>query len=584
MKALLVLVLVFTYGSVSLVNKWGEELIDGIADVPFTIIITDQKNMIIWMGIHQKEQGGVFHTLNIGDSLEGAFDRWSSKRKNMVCASKGSEKYILLWKKCFYNEEQAKAYMFGPGEEYFELEARVKELDTANHELDAIIESSYDGIYITDKYGNTLKTNSAIERITGIPKHYYLGKNIAHLIKRGILQESVTQHVIEQKRTVSLVQKNYNNKETLMTGSPIFDEKGEIDKIVTNIRDLTELNQLNEELQKAMLLNKEYEKEISRLKSISSLEPDIIIESEKMRDLYQMTQRMARFDTSILILGETGVGKDILARYIYRTSSRFEKGQFVKINCGAIPKELIESELFGYEGGAFSGANRTGKAGLFELAHKGILFLDEIGELPLSVQVKLLRAVQDKEILRVGGTKTKKVDVRIVSATNRNLKEMVRKGEFREDLYYRLSVVPVCIPPLRERKDDILPLVYFLLNAYNQKYYLSKKLDQKLHDFLLHYEWPGNVRELSNLMERMLLTVPKDILGMDDLPDDYKSFCKLADEPSLDLSLKEIAEQAEKKALEKALVHYGTTYEIARKLKTSQATIVRKLQKYKLTE
>jgi transcriptional regulator with PAS, ATPase and Fis domain len=403
-------------------------------------------------------------------------------------------------------------------------------------------------------------------------------------MKRGILQESVTQNVIEQKKSVTVLQKNYNQKETLMTGSPIFNEKGEIDKIVTNIRDMSELNQLNEELKKAKRLNKEYEKEISRLKSISSLEPDMIIESEKMKDIYQMAQRMANFDTTILILGETGVGKDVLARYIYRTSSRFEKGQFIKVNCGAIPKELIESELFGYDGGAFSGASRSGKAGMFELAHNGILFLDEVGELPVSVQVKLLRAVQDKEIMRVGGTKTKKVDVRLISATNRNLKEMVKKGEFREDLYYRLSVVPVIVPPLRERKDDILPLVHSLLKDYNHKYHLSKRLDQALHHFLYLYEWPGNVRELSNLLERLLLTVPKEVMGVDDLPDEYQSADKKKKEISADLSLKEIAEQAEKAALQKAVVQYGTTYEIAEKLKSSQATIVRKLQKYNITE
>lgn len=219
---------------------------------------------------------------------------------------------------------------------------------------------------------------------------------------------------------------------------------------------------------------------------------------------------------------------------------------------------------------------------MFELAHKGILFLDEVGELPIELQVKLLRAIQEKEIMRVGGTKPKKVDVRLIAATNRDLKEMVKNGQFREDLYYRLNVVPISVPPLRERQDDILPLVHYFLESYNKKYHVTKILDSDLQNFLYHYEWPGNVRELSNLIERMILTIPNELIKVSDLPVEYKrvnEFEHLTEE----LSLKETVEMAEIAVLKRALSKYKTTYEMAEKLKTSQATVVRKLQKYNLS-
>ncbi|UGB29002.1 sigma-54 interaction domain-containing protein [Metabacillus sp. B2-18] len=515
--------------------------------------------------------------------IKDLFDFWDEKKSNMIIASKNTLQYLLLFKDFTTENQQRRMYILANGQQWFQLEERIKELDKSNRELDAIIESSFDGIYITDKFGNTLKTNSAIERITGIPKHYYIGKNINHLIKRGILEQSVTLKVMEQKRSVSVVQQNFNQKETLMTGNPIFNEEGEIEKIVTNIRDLSELNQLNKELKKVQQLNEKYKEELDRLKSFAIQDPDIILKSDKMIEIYQMIGRLANFDTTILVLGETGVGKDVLVRYLYRSSDRFKEGQLIKVNCGAIPNELLESELFGYEGGAFSGANRTGKVGMFELAHNGMLFLDEVGEMPMDLQVKLLRAIQEKEIMRVGGTKTKRVDVRLVAATNRDLKEMVKRGTFREDLYYRLNVVPIFVPPLRERRADILPLVHYFLELYKKKYSVEKVLDQKISNFFYQFDWPGNVRELSNLLERLILTVPNEYVSINDLPDEYQKSTSDEEVVLEEVSLREIVEQAEKTALKKALLKYKTTYQIAEKLQTSQATVFRKLQKYNLS-
>ncbi|MFZ3591458.1 sigma-54 interaction domain-containing protein [Bacillus sp. DJP31] len=547
----------------------------------FNSIITNRDGKIL--SIHIEEGHALKAFLSYKLAIQATFNNWTEKDGNVILATKDEDHYLLLYRDYTKKDQLCRLYILVDDPNFFELEKRLKELDISNRELDAIIESSYDGIYITDRFGNTLRTNSAIERITGIPKHYYVGKNINHLIKRGILEESVTLKVIEQKKTVSVVQKNFNQKETLMTGSPIFNEEGEIEKVVTNIRDLSDLNQLNKELLKVQKLNEQYREELQRLKSYTHQDPDIILKSDKMMGIYEMVGRLANFDTTMLILGETGVGKDVLVRHLYRLSSRCIEGKLIKINCGAIPRELLESELFGYEGGAFSGANRSGKAGMFELAHKGMLFLDEIGELPLDLQVKLLRVIQEKEFMRVGGTKTKKIDVRLVAATNKDLKEMVKLGQFREDLYYRLNVVPIVVPPLRERRDDIIPLIHHFLEFYAKKYNVNKVFDKDLNNFFYHYQWSGNVRELSNLLERLILTIQHDLITLSDLPEEYRLKNDVEISVSEHLSLKEAVELAEQTTLKKALLKCKTTYELAEKLKTSQATVVRKLQKYNLS-
>ncbi len=554
-------------------------IIEKIEQLPLNSFITKPDGTII--SANRQLPEAIISKLDYKRKVTELFDRWEEPYPSIVLAAKHGKWYVLYLHEL---ENNHFLYIVTDGTWLYELRNRVRELDKSNRELDAIIESSYDGIYITDQHGNTLKTNSAIERITGIPKHYYIGKNVSDLIKRGILHESVTSKVIDKKKTVTVVQKNLNGKETLMTGSPVFNERGEVEKVVTNIRDLSELNQLMEKLKKARQLNEKYKEELMRLKDTSVTSSDIVIKSEKMLEIYNMAGRVANFDTTILILGETGVGKDVLVRNIFKKSSRSKKGQLIKVNCGAIPKDLLESELFGYEGGAFSGANRAGKAGMFELADKGVLFLDEVSELPLNLQVKLLRAIQEREIMRVGGTKLKKVDIQFIAASNKDLAEMVKKGEFREDLYYRLNVVPLHIPPLRERKDDILPLVRHYLEKYNEKYKTEKDFDRELKNFFYYYEWPGNVRELSNLIERLILTVPHQLLTIEDLPDEYKKHREQDPvENHQEMSLKEAVERAEKRLLQQAIKKYRTTYEIAEKLKTSQPTIVRKLQKYNLT-
>ncbi|MET3320812.1 UNVERIFIED_ORG: PAS domain S-box-containing protein [Peribacillus simplex] len=512
--------------------------------------------------------------------LTEQFEEWQFLDNNRLAAARLHDKRYLF---IFLTQLDNGDILYVGSETQFldNLLVDAHETEKLNRALDAIIENSYDGIYITDQNGITLYTNSAIERITGIPKEYYIGKSVDQLIKRGILNTSVTHKVVKLRRTVSVVQDNFAGKETLITGSPVFNEEGEIEQVVTNIRDLSDLNELMHELTKVNELNNQYKQEIEKLRKITS-QDGVVFVSDKMKMIYEIAERISDIDATVLILGETGVGKDVLARNIYNRSIRSKKGDFVKINCGAIPADLLESELFGYEGGAFTGANQKGKPGMFEVAESGILFLDEVGELPLQLQVKLLRALQEREIQRIGGTKPKKIDVRIIAATNRNLLEMVKVGEFREDLYYRLNVIPITIPPLRERREDILALTDLFLTKANEQYKFSKEIDSRLKEYFFQYDWPGNVRELNNIVERLVVLTNNQLLSLSDLPEEYQQINQNHSNLKGTLTLKEAVERAEKEILTKAAQTYQTTYEIAEALDSSQATIVRKLKKYQL--
>ena len=538
------------------------------------IFLDDEGRVIEWSEFFKQHVG------RNKETLSDLFDEWKYlDNEGMATAHVGENRYVFI---LVMRLESGERMYVGCQNSYLDhVMDDMREIEKMNRALDAIIENSYDGIYITDPDGVTIYTNPAIERITGIPKEYYIGKSVNQLIKRGILNDSVTHKVVKQKRTVSVVQDNFAGKETLITGSPVFNGDGEIEQVVTNIRDLSDLNELMHELTKVNELNNQYKQEIEKLRKITN-QDGVVFVSEKMRKIYEIADRVSDIDATVLILGETGVGKDVLARNIYNKSVRSKKGEFVKINCGAIPADLLESELFGYEGGAFTGANHKGKPGMFEMADSGMLFLDEVGELPLQLQVKLLRALQEREIQRIGGTKPKKIDVRIIAATNRNLLDMVKAGEFREDLYYRLNVIPIMIPPLRERREDILALSDLFLTKANDQYKLTKKIDSKLKDYFFQYDWPGNVRELINVVERLVVLTNGSTLTVSDLPEEYQHENRSQSSQGASLTLKEAVEGAEKEILTKAAQTYQTTYEIAEALDSSQPTIVRKLKKYGL--
>lgn len=472
-----------------------------------------------------------------------------------------------------------------------EIENISKELSAVkalNKELDAIIESSYDGIYITDGEGITLRANSSFERITGVKESWVKARSIQELIKQKIFTDSVTLQVVKKRKPVTIMQGigtgDKSGIKVMVTGSPIFDDRGNVEQVVINVRDMTELNNVRQQLERTKELTMRYHFELEHLRTQQLKMDNVVAQSAEMKKVFDLAVRVAQVDSTVLITGESGSGKEIIAKTIHKLSKR--KAQpLIQINCGAIPENLLESELFGYEPGAFTGARKEGKPGMFELAENGTLFLDEIGELPLSLQVKLLRVLQEREIIRVGGVKSIKINVRIITATNKDLEKMIEKGMFRKDLFYRLNVVKINIPPLRERKNDIPPLVYHFLRKLNKKYEMDKKISPEVMDRLIAYDWPGNIRELENLIERLMVMVVEDTIGIKHLPEILQSDISNSDfqvTVSGIIPLKKASEDLEKQLISKALQKYGSTRKAAEVLKVDQATIVRKTKKYNI--
>ena len=406
-------------------------------------------------------------------------------------------------------------------EKISQLAAKIEELENLNRELMGMIDNSYDAMAIVDDETRLIKVNPAFERVMGFSG--VQGRKIRDLVTEGYSDTAASIKVLETGKTQSVIINTKTGKQVLSTGIPVFDKNGDVTRIYCNLRDVTELNALKEKYEESQKLISKYLLELHEVKKLQTLQFDVIAKSRQMKQIMEAAYRLAHFDTTVLILGESGVGKDLVARIIHEASSRKETGVFVKINCGAIPAELLESELFGYKGGAFTGASKEGKAGYFEIADRGTLFLDEIGDLPLRLQVKLLAVIQDQEITRVGDVHSKKVDVRIIAATNQDLESMVQKGKFREDLFYRLNVVPVFIPPLRERKEEIPFLFAHFLSEYNKKYKTHMRLSKEAVDILSVYRWPGNVRELANLIEHLIIVVNEPVLKPEHLPNKYVS-------------------------------------------------------------
>lgn len=450
-------------------------------------------------------------------------------------------------------------------------------------EFDAIFHHSSDGIFIADGKGITLRLNPAGERIEEVNATEIVGKHVRELVEEGLYSESATLKVLETQAPVTILQKVRNGKEVIVTGTPIF-KNGKLFRIVNNSRNITELNTLKKALSDVHQLAEKYHSELELLRLEQIQIDDIIVSSPKMKKILTLAKKVASVDSTVLIQGESGVGKGDISKLIHRNSKR-NKGPFIKIDCGAIPESLLESELFGYEKGAFTTANKEGKLGLIEFANEGTLFLDEIGELPLKLQVKLLRVLQDREIFRVGGKKPVPVDIRIIAATNRDLKVMVQEKTFREDLYYRLNVVPIYIPPLRERKKDIEPLIMNCLNIFNKKYELKKIIKPEVIECLIKFNWPGNVRELENTIEFLIVTTATEVIGLEDLPYTLgNNKLEKRDILTLDysLSFKEIMDQYEKNLLLSIMEQSKSTQEMSNILKLDPSTITRKLKKHKI--
>lgn len=448
----------------------------------------------------------------------------------------------------------------------------------SNIDLNRIFEVCPDSVYVVDKVGNTIRVNKAFEHTTGVSRVNVINDNVYNLEKKGYFMPSVNGIALREKRTVTIIQMGMNGKETIVTGVPVFDNDGELFGSVSNAKLLDEINRIIEYFGKSQ---KKYER-------IQSEAPNrMICESVAMRAIMEIVDHIIDIDSSVLITGETGVGKGMLTRYIHDHSKRREH-RLVEINCGAIPETLLESELYGYESGAFTGADKRGKPGLIELADGGTIFFDEISELPLMLQVKLLHFLQNKKITRVGGTNEILVDARIIAASNKNLEKLVLEGKFRADLYYRLNVIPIEIPPLRERPEDLISATEYYLEKYNKKYGRHIQMKDILTEEFLNYDWPGNLRELENFTERKVVTSKVDYEVQKQL-DDFallpttgkkEEDVKFISESNKASTLNEALEQLERNMILESYHRHKNSYKVAEELGISQASAHRKIKKY----
>ncbi|ATW28137.1 sigma-54 interaction domain-containing protein [Candidatus Formimonas warabiya] len=445
-----------------------------------------------------------------------------------------------------------------------------------------IVECLEEEIFVTDEKGCICFLNPQAESICGVKAADVVGKHVTDLEREKIISSSISLEVIRAKKKVNILQKLKSGKTVLATGVPIFDTSGKMLRVLITSKDVQEINKLMEEIERKNTEIERKNKQFNALREGIFAQDNFVCRSPKMNNIKEMIKRIASTDMTVSIQGESGVGKEVVAKLIHNLSPR-NSHSLVKINCGAIPENLLESELFGYESGAFTGASKGGKLGKIELAQQGTLFLDEIGEMPLLLQVKLLEFLQDREIIRVGGTKKIKVDTRVITATNRNLEQMVREGRFRQDLFYRLNVFPILVPPLRERREDIPALAEYFLERFNNKYQMHKRFVPEVIKAFSEYNWPGNVRELEHVVERATLVNYADTIGYENVCDNFNAgsvnesrvICTNL------MPLKEAKKELETQLVQRAYEIYHSTYKAAKILQVDQSTIVRLLKKGK---
>ena len=567
---------------------------DIISNSPNGVIVLDQDERIKYLNKSVETSWNIDGKEHIGKKLVDVIPEFLNmeQQDGQIFGVKIGDQdyYVLITTMENENGEVNTVYLILDIYENKLLKSELTYQKKMTKELEEILEGSFDGILVTDAEGKILYVNNSYERVAEIKKKDMEGKYMKDFINPVWMPDSVAYMVAKEKCPVSKRQVVKSGRHIIVTGRPIFDKKNNIKKIVINARDITEIYELTEELQRTKGNETTQSDSESDFKGFIKGEGKnrILAASKTMRDVLTLSEKVANFQATVLIQGESGVGKEEVAKYIHNKSLRRGK-PFIILNCGAIPANLLESELFGYEGGAFTGAMQAGKDGLLEAADGGTVFLDEIGETPLDFQVKLLRFLESKEVRRVGSLDSKIVDVRILSATNRDLSQMVEDGSFREDLFYRLNVVQINVPPLRKRVADIMPLASLFIHTFNKMYNQKKIFTHEVIEEFEKYPWTGNVRQLKNVVENMVIISSNDYLQTEDLPwitQTMKSPAKKAIdtvmENSDNLSLLEATEAVEKLMFEQAKEICNTTREIAERLNVNQSTVVRKMQKYNL--
>ena len=442
-----------------------------------------------------------------------------------------------------------------------------------------ILESMHDDFVIINKDGIIEKVLPNFEEMYGITAKEAVGKSVYEMEERKIFNPSIAIRVMKSLKRETVLQITGSGKYLMCTAIPVFDSIGKLNKVISYTRDVSKYEGLKEEYKNLEETVAIYTEQLGQLRQVHERNSKIIGNSLAIKKIMVMVEKIAKFDANVVLTGESGVGKTLFAESIHSLSQRKDR-PFITINCGAIPENLLESELFGYEKGAFTGANQDGKPGLIELAHKGVLFLDEIGDLPLHMQVKLLKVIQDKKVTRVGGVKEKQVDFRLIAASNKNISKLIEENKFREDLYYRLNVISIHIPPLRERREDIFFLITHFLNKFKETYKVNHIFSNKAIDYLESYSWPGNARELENVIERMVITEDDYIITEDKLPQYiYVKKPKV----KFDINgekLKDIMESIERQVILQCYEEHKTTTKVAKVLGISQPSASLKLNKY----
>lgn len=463
-----------------------------------------------------------------------------------------------------------------------DMAMEIEYIKDLNKDLHAILSSIYDEILVVNHKGELIRySETVINDLWGSNLKDLLGKNLLDLEQKGLFSPSVTRLVLEQQKKVSVVQETKSGRKILAVGNPVFDENGELHRIIIASRDITEATRLKTELHEIKRISEQYKKELDDFKNKDRFLKKLIYCSPKMEQIINQAKKIADFSSNVLISGESGVGKEVIAQAIHQLGKRSAK-PFLKLNCGAIPETLLESELFGYTKGAFTGADKNGKEGYFKRADQGILFLDEIGEMPLHLQVKLLRVLQEQEVIPIGSTIPTKINVQIIAATNKSLEKMVEAGTFREDLFYRLNVIPLQVPPLRERMEDVPVLAFHFLQQLNEKYNKNYHLTPDALNLLEFYSWPGNVRELQNMIERLVVSADDPVIEAEFvskfLTPGY-DFKKSKPVITRVLPLQEALHSVEEQLILLAMKQYKTTTKAAKALGISQSSVSRKYQR-----
>jgi PAS domain S-box-containing protein len=425
--------------------------------------------------------------------------------------------------------------------------------------IDIIIDSLQVGVYVVDSSGKTLYVNKTYEDMSLLPRKELIGKRMDDLVKQKYFNASASLIVLKNKKPAITTFTTKTNRKLLSHGKPIFNKNQDLILVVNTVYDISSFD---------------HYMNLVNIGDYGDYKGEIIARSSQMVSIINFASKLTNVDSTVLITGESGVGKEVLARLIHSLSIRKNK-PFIKINCASIPENLIETELFGYEGGSFTGSNPKGKKGIFEAADQGTIFLDEIGELPVNVQAKLLQVLQDKQFTKVGAIRPNLVDVRIIAATNKNIEEMITNKTFREDLYYRLNVISIYIPPLRERQSDIEPLTEYMVGKINAKYKLNKQFSKDLIDFFKTLPWRGNIRELENTIEKLMIFTEGNYITKED----YMFI--FSNKHSSNTLIPNIFD-CEKEKLKSIMATCKNIQELAKQMGISRSTAIRKLKKYNL--